>query len=326
MNAGTNAANMKGRGVQRLPVAGWAAAAVLLALAACTTTPERIAELDQARATVETLESHPMARQAASAQLTKAREALRRADTAVENGEPLELIRHEAYLARRNAEVGLQMTSEAEAAEAISQGEVRRQEVQLQARTVEAERAQRLAEQRAMQAERSAQEAEASQSIAEAAISEANRLAEELNALEGELEAQQTERGLVLTLGDVLFDTAGSDLKEGAEVSMDRLAAFLKDNPERRLLVEGHTDARGSEEFNRELSGRRADAVTEALVQRGIPSERLRSAGLGEGFPVASNDTSAGMQQNRRVEIVVSNPDGSFPALAEQRAVATSRD
>lgn len=320
-----NAENTAEHRARKLAATGWAAA-VLLALSACTTTPERIAELDQARATVESLENHPKARQAASAQLTEAREALRRADMALENGEPVELIRHEAYLARRNAEIGLQMTSEAEAAEAISQAEARRKEVQLQARTVEAERSQRLAEQRALQAERSAREAEASQSIAEAAISEANRLADELNQLEGELEAQQTERGLVLTLGDVLFDTGGSDLKEGAELSMDRLADFLKDNPERRLLVEGHTDSRGSDEFNRELSGRRADAVTEALVQRGIPSERLRSVGLGESYPVASNDTSGGMQQNRRVEIVVSNPDGSFPPSAEQRAVAASRD
>jgi outer membrane protein OmpA-like peptidoglycan-associated protein len=297
---------------------GWTGM-ILLALAACTATPERIAELDQARATVESLESQPKARQAASSQLTKAREALQRADAALENGQPEDQVRHEAYLARRNAEIGLQMTSEAEAAEAISQAEARRNEVQLQARTAEAERSQRLAEQRAQQAERSAREADA-------ATSEANRLADELNQLEGELEAQQTERGLVLTLGDVLFDTAGSDLKEGAEVSMDRLAAFLNENPDRRLLVEGHTDARGSDEFNKELSARRADAVTEALVQRGIPSERLRSVGLGEDFPVASNETTAGMQQNRRVEIVVSNPDGSFPASAEERAIVSSRD
>jgi len=303
---------------QRPAMIGWAGM-ILLALAACTATPERIAELDQARATVESLESQPKARQAASSQLTNAREALQRADAALENGQPAEQVRHEAYLARRNAEIGLQMTSEAEAAEAISQAEARRNEVQLQARTAEAERSQRLAEQRAQQAERSAREADA-------ATSEANRLADELNQLEGELEAQQTERGLVLTLGDVLFDTAGSDLKAGAEVSMDRLAAFLNENPDRRLLVEGHTDARGSDGFNKELSARRADAVTEALVQRGIPSERLRSVGLGEDFPVASNETTAGMQQNRRVEIVVSNPDGSFPASAEERAIASSRD
>jgi len=305
---------LKGVSSGRLAMAGWAAAA-LLTISACTTTPERVAELDEARATVEALQSQPKVRQAASSQLTSAQEALRRADVALENGEPLELVRHEAYLARRHAEIGLEMTSEAEAQEKISQAEARRNEVQLQARTVEAERARRLAEQRAEQAE-------ASRSVAEAAVDEASRLAEELNMLEGEMEAQQTERGLVLTLGDVLFDTARSELKEGAEVSMDRLAEFLRENPERRLLVEGHTDARGSEEFNRDLSEQRADAVTDALTERGIPRDRVRSVGLGEKYPVASNETPAGMQQNRRVEIVVSKPDGTFPASAEERAIA----
>lgn len=295
---------------------------LLLAVSACTTTPERVDELEQARATVNTLERDPRAQSAASSQLTDAREALRRAEMSFENGEPLDQIRHEAYLARRQAEIGLLMTSTAEAEEAISQAEVRRNEVQLEAREVEARRAEQLARQRAAQAERSMAEAEASQSVAEAAIEEANRLAEELNQLEGEMEAEQTERGLVLTLSDVLFDTNRAELKAGAESSIDRLAEFLTENPDRRLLIEGHTDSRGSDDLNRQLSEQRADAVTEALVERGIPSDRLRSVGLGEDFPVASNDSPAGMQQNRRVEIVVSNPDGSFPRSAEQRAMA----
>jgi outer membrane protein OmpA-like peptidoglycan-associated protein len=280
-----------------------------------------VAELEQARSTVASLESRPKATSAASSQLTSAHEALQRADTALANGEPLEQVRHEAYVARRYAEIGLEMTSEAEATEAMSQAEARRNEVQLQARTVEAERAAMLAERRGAQAEQSAREAEASQSVAEAAIREANRLADELS----ELEAEQTERGLVLTLGEVLFDTEGAELKEGAEISMDRLAEFMNANPERRLLVEGHTDSRGTDEFNKELSAERADAVTEALVERGVLSERLRSVGLGESYPVASNDTPAGMQQNRRVEIVVSNPDGTFPAAAEERTIASRR-
>jgi len=305
---------------QRLRLA--VVAGMTLVAAACTTTPERVAELDEARTTVESLESQPKARSAASSQLANARQALQRAEAAFEEGQPLEQIRHEAYVARRHAEIGLEMTSEAEAAEEIQQGEARRKQVQLEARTAEAERAQRLAEQRASQAQQSAREAVASQSVAEAAISEANRLADELNALEGELEAEQTNRGLVLTLGDVLFDTGGAELKEGAEVSINRLAAFLNENPERRLLIEGHTDSRGTDDFNKELSAKRADAVAEALVERGIPSERLRSVGLGEDYPVAGNDSAAGMQQNRRVEIVVSNDDGTFPASAEERAIA----
>jgi outer membrane protein OmpA-like peptidoglycan-associated protein len=287
-----------------------------LVAAACTTTPERVAELDEARATVESLERQPKARATASTQLANARQALQRAEAALEQGEPLELIEHEAYMARRHAEIGLEMTSEAEAAEALRQGEARRNQVQLEARTAEAERAERLAEQRASQAERSARQAVASQSVAEAAIGEANRLADEL-------EAEQTNRGLVLTLGDVLFDTGGAELKAGAEVSLDRLAAFLNENPERRLLIEGHTDSRGSDEFNEGLSEDRADSVAEALVERGIATERLRSVGLGESYPVASNDSTAGMQQNRRVEIVVSNDDGTFPESAEERAIAT---
>lgn len=294
------------------PVLGGLAA---LVLAACTTTPERLPELEQARASVESLRSQPNVRRAASTKLTDAEQALRRAETALEEGEPVELIRHEAYLARRHAEIGLEMTSEAEATQALTQAEARRNEVQLQARTLEAERAERLA----MQRER---EAEASQSTAQAAISEASRLAEELNLLEGELAAKQTERGLVLTLGDVLFDTGQAELKPGAEASIGRLAAFLEENTERRLLIEGHTDSRGSDALNRDLSAKRADAVTEALVQRGVPRDRLRSVGLGEAYPVASNDSQAGMQQNRRVEIVVSNSDGSFPAEAEERAIA----
>ena len=282
---------------------------LLLGLWACTTTPERIAELDQARSTVTSLENQPEAQSAASIQLRNAREALARADTAFENGESVDLIKHEAYVARRNAEIGLEMTSEARAREEMSQAEARRNQVQLEARTVEAERSQMLAEQRAT-------EAEAAQTEAEAAIAEANRLAEEL-------EAQKTKRGLVLTLGDVLFDTNGADLKEGAEVSIDRLADFMRKNPERRLLVEGHTDSRGADDYNEELSEERAESVTEALVERGVPSERLRAVGLGESYPRASNDTAAGMQQNRRVEIVISNPDGTFPDSAEQRTTAS---
>ncbi|MEX2123640.1 MAG: OmpA family protein [Woeseia sp.] len=293
-----------------------------LGLFACTSTPERVAELEQARSTVASLESQPKASSAASSQLTNARAALERADAALENGDPLEQVRHEAYVARRYAEIGLEMTSEAEANEEMSQAEARRNEVQLQARTVEAERAEMLAERRAVEAEQSARDAQASQSVAEAAIGEANRLADELS----DLEAEQTERGLVLTMGDVLFDTAGAELKAGAEVSMDRLAEFMSENPERRLLVEGHTDSRGTDEFNEELSAKRADAVTEALVERGIPSERLRSVGLGESYPRASNDTPAGMQQNRRVEIVVSRPDGTFPESAEGRSIASRQD
>lgn len=290
---------------------------LLLALGACSTTPERVPELDTARATVERLEAQPRAQQAASEKLALARDALARAEAALASNEPLEQVRHDAYLARRQAEIGLQLTSEAEAREGLQEAEARRNELRLQARTAEAERAEMLAERRAAEAERSARDAELARSVADAALDEAGRLASELE----DLESEQTERGLVLTLGDVLFDTNRAELAAGAMVTMDRLAQFLNENPDHRLLIEGHTDSRGAEEYNRTLSAERALAVANALGQRGISRDRLRTAGMGEAYPVASNESSAGRQENRRVEIVISDADGSFPEAAEQRVM-----
>jgi outer membrane protein OmpA-like peptidoglycan-associated protein len=290
---------------------------LLAMVAACSTTPERIPELEQARAAVQELEREPKVQQAASETLGKARAALNRADTALEDGE-LALVTHEAYLARRQAEIGMQLTAEAEALEALEEAEKRRNELRLEARSREAEQAQMLARQRAAEAEQNAREAALSQSVAAAALDEADRLADELD----EMEAEQTERGIVLTLSDVLFDTDEAELREGAMRAMDRLAEYMASNPKRELLIEGHTDSTGSEEYNRELAAERASAVADALLQRGIERSRLRTVGLGEAYPVATNDTAAGRQENRRVEIVVSDPNGQFPAAAEERVTS----
>jgi outer membrane protein OmpA-like peptidoglycan-associated protein len=290
---------------------------LFLVLAACSSTPERVPELEAARSTVERFELAPGAQEAASEKLALAREALARAETALANNEPLEQVRHDAYVARRQAEIGLQLTTEADARARLQEGESRRNELRLQARTVEAERAEMRAERSTAEAQRSARDADLSRSVADAALDEAARLA---LALE-EMEAEQTERGMVLTLGDVLFDTGRAELTAGAMATMDRLAEFLRENPDHRLLIEGHTDSRGSDEYNRNLSADRARAVAGALSQRGISRDRLRTAGMGEAYPVASNNESAGRQQNRRVEIVVSDGDGNFPDAAEQRAM-----
>jgi outer membrane protein OmpA-like peptidoglycan-associated protein len=94
----------------------------------------------------------------------------------------------------------------------------------------------------------------------------------------------------------------------------------MRDYPDRQVMIEGHTDSRGSDDYNRDLSERRADAVRDALVDRTIDAGRIRSVGLGEIYPVASNDSSAGQQQNRRVEIVISDEQGAFPSGAERTA------
>jgi outer membrane protein OmpA-like peptidoglycan-associated protein len=132
------------------------------------------------------------------------------------------------------------------------------------------------------------------------------------------LKAKQTERGLVLTLGDVLFDTASSQLKPGAQTTIAQLASFMAENPERRLLIEGHADARGSEDYNQNLSERRAYAVANALYRQGVAANRVTVVGLGEQYPLASNDTASGQQENRRVEVIFSSDDGTFPVAARR--------
>jgi len=120
-----------------------------------------------------------------------------------------------------------------------------------------------------------------------------------------ELNAQQTNRGLVLTLGDVLFETGKATLLPGAQRAIDKLAEFLEENPERKVLIEGHTDNVGSITYNIDLSLRRAQAVKNALVAKGIDPGRILAHGYGEAYPVAPNKDAAGRQRNRRVEIIV---------------------
>jgi outer membrane protein OmpA-like peptidoglycan-associated protein len=138
-----------------------------------------------------------------------------------------------------------------------------------------------------------------------AALAEAQRL--ELAQQIALLQARQTDRGIVLTLGDVLFATGSSTLKPGAIDNLDRLATFLDKYGDRTALIEGHTDSMGSNAYNEDLSLRRADSVKGYLATHGVASVRLASVGKGESFPVAGNESAGGRQQNRRVEVIIGN-------------------
>ena len=142
------------------------------------------------------------------------------------------------------------------------------------------------------------------------ATAEAKRDQAEIATLQGQLAnlpARQTNQGIVLTIGDVLFDTGQATLKPGAMTDIIRLADFLKQNPDRRARIEGHSDSTGSIETNLVLSQRRAESIADALVAAGVPRDRIVATGLGPDFPVASNATAAGRQQNRRVQVVIEN-------------------
>jgi outer membrane protein OmpA-like peptidoglycan-associated protein len=264
------------------------AAAVTAVLAACASTPKTTPELETARSVVPQVESSPRAGVAAS-QIAEARKALDSANRLASTDGKIEDIEFAASIASKNAQIANEKILDAQAKEEIEKGTAQRQAVLLEARERENQR-------RTQQAQMSAEEADL-------AKQKAASLEKELADLKG----KQTDRGLVITLGDVLFDTGKSTLKPGAYTTVDRLASALKESPDRKVAIEGHTDSVGSDEYNQELSERRAQAVQTALLQRGVNSGQVTAYGKGKTFPVASNDNAAGRQQNRRVELVFTN-------------------
>jgi outer membrane protein OmpA-like peptidoglycan-associated protein len=175
----------------------------------------------------------------------------------------------------------------------------------------EAEQARLQSREEAEKAEKARREAEAKAREAEQAKAEIDQFLKDLSDLQGKM----TERGIVLTMGDVLFSFGKADLSAGAVRNLDKLTGFLEKHPDRNLLIEGHTDSIGSDEFNQALSQKRADAVKEALVGKGISPGRIMTKGYGKQFPMAGNDTESGRQLNRRVEVVILN-EGVKPETA----------
>ncbi|MDB6101641.1 MAG: OmpA/MotB domain protein [Gammaproteobacteria bacterium] len=261
--------------------------ATAIVLAACVSAPERSEQLEQARAQIQTLSQDPLAQQAAGRDLEAARKSLQQAEIALQQKQPLATVDHLAYLARRHAEAGEARVSEAHSRQEVARAQEDRNKILMDARSREAQNAQ------AQSQSAQAQLASAQQQLAD-------------------LQAKKTDRGMVVTLGDVLFDTGQATLKPGANLALNRLAIFLSANPQTKIIVEGHTDSRGSDEYNEVLSERRARAVATELMSRGISTDQLQTLGRGKGYPVASNDTPEGRQQNRRVEIVFSDASGRF--------------
>jgi len=159
----------------------------------------------------------------------------------------------------------------------------------------------------AMQLKARTQEADVANQKTAIAVADGQRNAASLQQQIDDLQAKETERGLVLTLGDVLFTTGTADLNIGTDTHLSKLAGFLSMHPDRAAQIEGYTDSVGSEEYNQVLSQRRADAVKGYLVHQGIGAERLTATGKGESSPVGDNSSASGRQQNRRVEVIIAN-------------------
>jgi outer membrane protein OmpA-like peptidoglycan-associated protein len=277
--------------------------AVLLAtlMGACASTPLVDPEVEAARAQFTEARANSDAQRFANEELSHAEELLASADEAVASRADAESIDHLAYLATQTARTAVAIGEAKASEERIASAAADRERIRLAARTREAESARAAAERATAEAEQASLQASTARSELEAKQAEL----EELKSMN----AKQSDRGIVVTLGDVLFDTDRAELKSGAARDLDNVAAFLAKNPERRVLIEGFTDSTGTDEYNLALSQRRAESVRDALVTRGVDPARVDTRGYGESFPIGTNADAGGRQLNRRVEVVVSNDD-----------------
>lgn len=277
-----------------------------LALCACVSTPQPNAALESAHAAVQAAEADPNVSKYAALDLETARKDLAIADdAALHHNEAA--IAQPAYMAAQNARLA-QMHGAAKADDArVAAGQAERDQILLANRNREVQNAKMATNEARMAANEALDQRDQAAQSAAQATQEAARLQAEVD----QLKATPTSRGLVLTLGDVLFDTGRAELNPGSSRKLDQLAQFLSEHKERRVQIDGFTDSVGSDAYNEELSRRRAESVRSALLSRGVEPSRIGTEGYGKAFPVANNNDSGGRQLNRRVEVVIGGQNGT---------------
>lgn len=271
------------------------AIALSTTLAACANQPTRPDGADQLRETLTRLQSDPQLANRAAVAIKEAESAVIAAEA--RQSDPA-LGDHLVIVADRKLKIAeAQAQSRLLEDQRVSLSE-QRERSRLDSRTREVDDARRDGMRARQELDESRQELDLSR-----------QKMEELQRQVVELNARPTERGLVVTLGDVQFSTGKSQLREGVSQHLERLASFLQDHRDRRVIIEGHTDSQGSDQLNKTLSKQRAESVRAYLISQGIDPNRLDTEGKGSSAPVASNESPAGRQQNRRVEIVVVDAD-----------------
>lgn len=277
----------------RGPAVGAVAVASLL-LAACASAPVVPQGAAEVRTKLNGLQSDSSLANLAPAALKDAEVAVQAAEQPVAKKDA-SLGAHRVYMADRKVEIAMAKASTQYSEDQRVKLADERDRARLAARTSEADAAHA--------------EATLARNEADIARGDADEMQKQIDALQ----AEATDRGLVLTLGDVLFATGRSEVKVGSASNLNKLVAFLNKYPDRKVQIEGYTDDVGSDDSNQGLSQRRAESVKSYLVQQGISSARLSAVGMGESQPVADNGSESGRQQNRRVVAVIENPP---PAIA----------
>ena len=313
---------------------------MVVGLTACGGTPKKDLALEQVRTQLDELKANEELAAYAPLALGEAERALRQAETAT--GDDTYRI-HLIYMADRRIQIARAVAQRAQMEEEYRRLGEERNAMLVKASQLEAERARLEAEQARMISQATAEDAqrareeamaaqqreaesarnavqaieEAEQAKALAASSataaqlarrEADLALEQADSLRRQLEnlqLRQTESGVVVTLGDVLFETGETQLREEGMASLVEVVDLLQSEPDKNIRIEGHTDSTGEAATNLEISERRANAVFDALVSLGVDAERVTAAGMGEDFPIASNETEEGRRQNRRVDVIL---------------------
>ncbi|WP_082536579.1 MULTISPECIES: OmpA family protein [unclassified Roseateles] len=285
-----------------------AAAAALFA--GCASTPTVTPQLQQARATVRSAEADPAVAKYAPLELKKAADSLRVADELSVKREAPADIDSAAYVAATQARTAMALAKAQTDEEAIKSAEADRERARADANAERARRAQNQAASAQAQAANANADANAARQQAAAATMTAAQAQAQADALQRELadlQAKQTDRGMLVTLGDVLFETGRAEIRPAAQEAIGKLANYLNQHADRRVLIEGFTDSTGSDATNMTLSQRRSQAVADALRARGVDPTRIATRGYGEQYPVASNSSTSDRAMNRRVEVYISN-------------------
>lgn len=264
-------------------------------LAACSTTPMSTMLLDQTRSDYQAAQNNPAVTTYAATEFRAAGAALEQANAAAGRRESSEQVDKLAYLARQKIATAQEVARQKQAEASVAAAGRERDALRLQQRTAEADQAR-------SEAERAKAQAAATASSAREVEARNAALQRQL----ADLQAKQTERGIIITLSDVLFQVDKAELSADGLRTAQKLADVLMQAPQSVVLIEGFTDSTGSADHNLQLSQRRAEAVRNALVGLGVAPEKIATHGYGEAYPVASNSDAASRQLNRRVEIVLS--------------------
>jgi len=264
------------------------------------------AEEARVMAVKQRAEDEAQAKSAAEKKAAEDREAKARADADAESKRraDAEEATKQAQAAKAEAE-----RMKAEAEQAAQQAALAAQEAGRQKEEAEKAKAEALAQQQALaeQTAKAQQAAAQSEQLRQQAEKEKqelrSRLLQQLNSI---LATHDSARGLIASMSDVLFKTGSFELLPGARERLAKISGIVLAYPSLHLQVEGHTDSVGTDDYNQQLSEKRAGAVRDYLVQQSISADAIEARGFGKTEPVASNDTPEGRQQNRRVEMVIS--------------------